>query len=209
MRKATPSSKASAVTLPSGYAGNDQCVGTLADELQSMQLEAGAARQLGVEAPVEVRQHEALDQARAAPVEFVLQHGSEGLQKGLLGGQGLHHAGGQGVGDARQAQLAQGPFDRLTRLLRSTAEHLVVRCDGGRDERSNIVAACHWCNDRRHRGRPHTAPSAETYLHRVACRVAAGRWHPSNRFINRSAEFPARMPNATTGILDPCRYASF
>jgi hypothetical protein len=100
---------------------DDQRVGALADELQGVQLEAGAARQLRVEAPVEVGQRgpliqaraleAALGQARAAPVQLVLQHGGEGLQEGLLGGLGLHHAGGQGLGNARQAQLAQGAFD--------------------------------------------------------------------------------------------------
>jgi len=35
---------------------NDQSVAALADELQRVQLEAGLARQLGVEAPVEVSQ---------------------------------------------------------------------------------------------------------------------------------------------------------
>ena len=54
-----------------------------------------------------------LGQARAAPVELVLQHGGEGVQEGLLGALGLHHAGAQGGGDARQAQLAQGAFDLL------------------------------------------------------------------------------------------------
>ena len=72
---------------------------------------------------------------------------------------------------------------RLARLLRCTAEHLVARCDGGRDERSNIVAACHWCNARRHLGRCKTAPSAEAYRLRVARRAAAGRWHPANSFL--------------------------
>jgi len=125
--------------------------------------------------------------------------------------RGFCHYCGLPMWEADEAAFAArfGLSARLTRLLRSTAEHLVARRDGGRDARSNIVAACHWCNDRRHRGRPHTAPSAETYLQHVARRMAAGRWHPANRFISRSAEFPPRMPNATTGILAPCRYASF
>jgi 5-methylcytosine-specific restriction endonuclease McrA len=72
---------------------------------------------------------------------------------------------------------------RLTRLLRSTAEHLVARCDGGRDERSNIVAACLWCNKRRHLGREHAAPDPIAYLERVRCRIAAGRWHPAMSVI--------------------------
>ena len=55
-----------------------------------------------------------LGQARAAPVEFVLQDQREGLQEGLLGGSGP--AGLrvlEGGGDARQAQLAQGAFDLI------------------------------------------------------------------------------------------------
>jgi len=58
---------------------NDQTIAALADELQRVQLEAGLARQLGVESPVEVGERgplvkarllEApLGQARAAPVE--------------------------------------------------------------------------------------------------------------------------------------------
>ena len=37
--------------------------------------------------------------------------------------------------------------------LRSTAEHLIARCDGGRDNRDNIAAACWECNDNRHRAK--------------------------------------------------------
>ena len=37
------------------------------------------------------------------------------------------------------------------KLFRCTAEHLVPRCDGGTDARSNIVAACVDCNGTRHR----------------------------------------------------------
>ena len=31
-----------------------------------------------------------------------------------------------------------------------TAEHLIRKVDGGRTTASNIVAACAWCNNRRH-----------------------------------------------------------
>ena len=83
---------------------DDQRIGTLGDELQGVQLEAGRPGQLGVETPVEVGQRDllvqtgalvaALHQARATPVEFVLQHGREGLQKRCITGLGLHDAGG-------------------------------------------------------------------------------------------------------------------
>lgn len=99
--------------------------------------------------------------------------------------RGLCHYCGLPMWQGDQASFAahHGLTARLARQLRSTAEHLVARCDGGRDERSNIVAACHWCNSRRHLGRCETAPSAEAYRLHVAQRVKAGRWHPANPFL--------------------------
>ncbi|MCZ4093612.1 HNH endonuclease [Sinorhizobium psoraleae] len=35
---------------------------------------------------------------------------------------------------------------RAVFLFQCTAEHLVARCDGGRDTKENIVAACLYCN---------------------------------------------------------------
>lgn len=69
---------------------------SLGDELERVQVEAGRAWQLGVEAPVEVGQRGALveaavlvapvHQARAAPVQFVLQYQCEGVEEGGLAG---------------------------------------------------------------------------------------------------------------------------
>lgn len=61
--------------------------------------------------------------------------------------------------------------------LQCTAEHLVAKQDGGRDDGSNIVAACLHCNRLRHAFRPTTAPTAQKYAKRVAARIASGRWH--------------------------------
>ena len=47
----------------------------------------------------------------------------------------------------------QGLTKRQIRLLRSTAEHLIARQDGGTDAAANIVSACWFCNSRRHRTR--------------------------------------------------------
>lgn len=71
---------------------------------------------------------------------------------------------------------------RAARLLRCTAEHLRPRSEGGPDGKSNIVAACLWCNTRRHR----TAVVRTPTLHRehVLRRIAKGGW------------FPARLPRA-------------
>ena len=45
-----------------------------------------------------------------------------------------------------------------------TAEHLVARQDGGEDSAENVVAACHYCNRRRH-ARPHPLSAAEYLRH--------------------------------------------
>lgn len=58
---------------------------------------------------------------------------------------------------------------------RCTAEHLQARKDGGRDEPLNIVAACAFCNRRRHtRAKP---LSPDRFKRLVARRVQRGRWH--------------------------------
>jgi len=61
------------------------------------------------------------------------------------------------------------------RQLQATAEHLIARCDGGKDTECNIVAACRCCNCRRHRRK--TALSPERYRGLVQRRIAAGKWY--------------------------------
>ncbi|WP_080579222.1 HNH endonuclease [Sinorhizobium fredii] len=64
---------------------------------------------------------------------------------------------------------------RAVFLFQCTAEHLVARCDGGRDTKENIVAACLYCNKNRHRTkRPKDAASYARY---VRSRMKQGRWH--------------------------------
>ncbi|WP_330114067.1 HNH endonuclease [Pseudomonas sp. JS3066] len=60
--------------------------------------------------------------------------------------------------------------------LRCTGEHLVAHKDGGGAERCNIVAACRFCNQARHR-RPIDL-SAEQFASHVRQRLAKGAWHP-------------------------------
>ena len=57
-----------------------------------------------------------------------------------------------------------------------TAEHLVARQDGGCDVSKNIVAACWFCNSRRHRRR--YAPSPEAFKKLVSQRIKQHKWHP-------------------------------
>lgn len=62
--------------------------------------------------------------------------------------------------------------------MRCTGEHLKPRENGGTKSMTNIVAACWFCNSRRHR-RPVALPPAE-YKQLVRKRVRQGRW---NSFI--------------------------
>jgi len=49
------------------------------------------------------------------------------------------------------SELESGAINRPARLLQCTAEHLVARQWGGKEDVSNIVAACWRCNQTRHR----------------------------------------------------------
>lgn len=64
---------------------------------------------------------------------------------------------------------------RQARLVQCTAEHLHARQDGGTNTRDNIVAACKYCNQRRHKRK--NPPPPETYRQFVRSRVQKGKWH--------------------------------
>lgn len=75
---------------------------------------------------------------------------------------------------------------RQARWFQATAEHLVARCDGGRDA-GNIAAACRWCNWMRHRQRaPSLAPTPAAFRRRVMHRLAQGRWRPFDVSVARA-----------------------
>ena len=61
------------------------------------------------------------------------------------------------------------------KLLQSTAEHLVPRCEGGSDQGSNIVAACKFCNINRHKSKKPLDPP--NYQNRVLNRLSQNAWH--------------------------------
>ena len=74
--------------------------------------------------------------------------------------------------------------------FRCTAEHLPALGDGGKTIAGNIVAACHFCNERRHRRAKR--PSWTTCLARVRRRIAAKSWHPPTLHrLQRSIASPA------------------
>jgi len=64
---------------------------------------------------------------------------------------------------------------RQAKLLRCTGEHLLAHKDGGTSEKNNIVAACYFCNTRRHMRRKDILP--DQYLKLARSRLGSGRWH--------------------------------
>ena len=79
----------------------------------------------------------------------------------------------------------RGSIDQFARLygitlgqarqFQCTAEHLLARQDGGGDGRSNIVAACLVCNQRRHKRKQ--PPEPKIYREFIQQRLSQGRWH--------------------------------
>ena len=61
------------------------------------------------------------------------------------------------------------------KLLRSTAEHLTARQEGGRDSSQNIVAACLYCNGKQHLTKQ--PKSSAGYTLKVRRRLTEGKWH--------------------------------
>ena len=65
---------------------------------------------------------------------------------------------------------------KLSRVqcLKATTEHLLARCEGRADQPGNIVAACWFCNSRRHRTSRPLPP--HDYAEEVQRRLATGKW---------------------------------
>lgn len=64
----------------------------------------------------------------------------------------------------------------LAGRFQCTGEHLVAHKDGGSATQGNIVAACWYCNRKRHQRKSPPEPQAyRTYVQR---RIRTGRWHP-------------------------------
>ena len=59
-------------------------------------------------------------------------------------------------------------------LMQCTTEHLKPRSEGGADSERNIVAACLYCNQTRHKGK--RPLDAAAYKSKVQKRLSAGRW---------------------------------
>ncbi|WP_352633571.1 HNH endonuclease [Mesorhizobium sp. M0496] len=84
----------------------------------------------------------------------------------------------------------------LAKRFQCTAEHLNPRMNGGQDRLDNLVAACKFCNQTRHR-MDEPLPWLE-YLQHVRKRTAAGKWHPLVCYIGIVASH--RLSNADRSL---------
>ena len=74
-------------------------------------------------------------------------------------------------GFASQYKISLGQ----TKSLQCTAEHLIAHHQGGSTTRKNIVAACLFCNSKRHARKE--APSPKDYKKFVKSRLSQVKWH--------------------------------
>jgi 5-methylcytosine-specific restriction endonuclease McrA len=87
--------------------------------------------------------------------------------------------------DSRERSTALGISKRQARLLQCTAEHLQPLKSGGATNAANIVAACWYCNSRRHRRKDDLSP--EEFKCWVLRRLQKKRWHHISQANRQSA----------------------
>jgi 5-methylcytosine-specific restriction endonuclease McrA len=93
-------------------------------------------------------------------------------------------------------EVASRPDARIRlapKSLRCTAEHLHARSDGGGNTADNVVAACWYCNNQRHRRKCPLSP--EEHRRHVEKRMAAGKW--------LAAQFSHVAPKPATPLSSP------
>lgn len=79
--------------------------------------------------------------------------------------------------------IAHGVRKPLLRQCQCTGEHLKPHSCGGTASKENIVAACFYCNSKRHKRKAKMDPiQYRSYVHK---RVAKGKW---NTFIYENLE---------------------
>ena len=84
---------------------------------------------------------------------------------------------------------AHGITPKQARALQCTGEHLTAHKDGGSAARSNIVAACLFCNAGRHSRKTDLSPDGFKQL--VRKRMEKKRWHAAWVFDREVAKLSA------------------
>ena len=64
---------------------------------------------------------------------------------------------------------------KSAKAFECTGEHLIAHSEGGSAKQKNIVAACKFCNEQRHRKKRALEPKA--YRNYVQSRISEGRWN--------------------------------
>jgi len=64
---------------------------------------------------------------------------------------------------------------KQAKIFQCTAEHLKAKQDGGKDHESNIVVACHYCNQKRHQSKSPKDPIS--YKQYVTNRLEKRKWN--------------------------------
>jgi hypothetical protein len=77
----------------------------------------------------------------------------------------------------QQSRAVSNQSSKYLMRIRCTAEHIQARSDGGSNATENIVAACWFCNQARHRRKKPKSPSV--FAEFVRSRVRLGKWHPA------------------------------
>jgi len=77
--------------------------------------------------------------------------------------------------DPRPFATRYGISLRQAVYLQATAEHLQPKSKGGSNSAKNIVAACYFCNSRRHFARQPLTPN--DYASKVRKKLIRGKWH--------------------------------
>ena len=86
-----------------------------------------------------------------------------------------------------------GLSKRQAKLFQCTAEHLKAQCQGGKDIKANIAAACWHCNQTRHRTIRPLEPAE--FQRRVQRCVSKGGWFPGG-LATRVARLSAKLSPA-------------
>ena len=79
------------------------------------------------------------------------------------------------VGAIKDFAQSQKITTKQAKRLVCTAEHLIARQDGGKDNQENIVAACAFCNHTRHKRRQ--CADAERFKADVIRRLQKHKWN--------------------------------
>jgi 5-methylcytosine-specific restriction endonuclease McrA len=97
--------------------------------------------------------------------------------------------------DKKDFALTHAISIKAAEPLKCTAEHLVASRDGGKNNRENIVAACRFCNQARHRRK--NPPGPTRYKEFVQRRVSQGKWNLALFMYSHTPRGARKVPSVS------------